>query len=85
MIEQGGKNLSGGEKKRIILARALVKHPRLLLLDEATAGIDSESERIIIENLEKSRKGMTTVIITHKLESFATILTQTIELSKLMK
>lgn len=49
------------------MARALVKHPRLLLLDEATAGVDSESEKIIIQNLQKSRKGMTTIIITHKI------------------
>ena len=40
--------MEGGEKQRIILARALVKHPRLLLLDEATAGIDPASEKIII-------------------------------------
>ena len=82
MIEEGGKNLSGGEKQRIILARALVKHPRLLLLDEATAGIDPHSERIIIENLQKTRTDMTTLIITHKIESFQPILTETIYLSK---
>ena len=48
IIEEKGKNLSGGEKQRIIMARALVKNPRLLLLDEATAGVDGESEKIII-------------------------------------
>ena len=82
MIEEGGKNLSGGEKQRIILARALIKNPRLLLLDEATSGIDPQSESIIIDNLIKERKGMTTLIITHKLDSFKPILTGIIELGK---
>jgi ABC-type bacteriocin/lantibiotic exporter with double-glycine peptidase domain len=75
-IETKGNNLSGGEKQRIIMARALVKHPRLLLLDEATAGVDSASERIIIDNLARSREGMTIIIITHKLENFIPIITK---------
>jgi ABC-type bacteriocin/lantibiotic exporter with double-glycine peptidase domain len=62
------------------MARALVKHPRLLLLDEATAGVDSKSEKIIIENLAKSTKGMTIIIISHKLENFLPIITKCIEL-----
>ena len=82
IIEEKGKNLSGGEKQRIIMARALVKNPRLLLLDEATAGVDGESEQIIIENLRKSRKDMTTIIITHKIDNFKPILTEIIDLSK---
>lgn len=52
LISERGSNLSGGEKQRLILARALVKNPRLLLLDEGTSGIDTESEKIIIKNLK---------------------------------
>ena len=66
-ITEKGNNLSGGEKQRVILARALIKHPRLLLMDEGTSGIDTESEKIIINNLKNHRKEMTTILITHKL------------------
>lgn len=80
LINEKGSNLSGGEKQRIILARALVKNPQLLLLDEGTSGIDPESEKIIIDNLGKHRSNMTTILITHKIEPFLPILTQTINL-----
>lgn len=80
MINEKGSNLSGGEKQRLILARGLVKHPRLLLLDESTSGVDSESERVIINNIAKHRPDMTTILITHKLEPFESILTSVIKL-----
>jgi ABC-type bacteriocin/lantibiotic exporter with double-glycine peptidase domain len=63
-----------------VLARALVKHPRLLLLDECTSGIDSTSESIIINNLAQHRSDMTTILITHKLDPFVPILSDTISL-----
>mgnify|MGYP000877954276 CR=1 FL=1 len=70
MVQERGSNLSGGEKQRLILARALVKNPRLLLLDECTSGVDSASEEVIINNLSKYREHMTTITITHKLDPF---------------
>lgn len=80
MVNEKGNNLSGGERQRLVLARALVKHPRLLLLDECTSGIDSHSEQIIIKNLSEHRKDMTTILITHKLDPFELILSETINL-----
>jgi ABC-type multidrug transport system fused ATPase/permease subunit len=80
LINEKGSNLSGGEKQRLILARALIKEPRLLLLDEGTSGIDSESEKIIINNLANHRSNMTTILITHKIDPFSPILTQIINL-----
>ena len=78
LVEEKGGNFSGGEKQRLILARALVKKPRLLLLDEGTTGIDSTSEKIIIENLRDHRNEFTTILITHKLDPFESILTKKI-------
>ena len=79
-VNERGSNLSGGERQRLVLARALVKHPRLLLLDECTSGIDGHSEQVIIRNLLAHRKDMTTLLITHKIEPFSSILSQTINL-----
>lgn len=63
--------ISGGQRQRIAIARALISDPDLLLMDEATANIDSENERLITEAILKDREGRTTIIVAHQL---ATIL-----------
>ncbi len=66
-VGEKGLTLSGGQRQRIALARAFLKNPRLLLLDEATAYLDNESERLIQEALERLMSGKTTFIIAHRL------------------
>ncbi len=61
----GGK-LSGGEKQRILLARAFIKNSDILLLDEPTSNLDSNNEKIIFDYIEKIRKNKTILLIAHK-------------------
>ena len=67
MIEERGANLSGGQRQRIALARALAVNPRILILDEATAALDYESERIIQRNMRRIVRDRTVIVIAHRL------------------
>ena len=67
IIGEGGNNLSGGEKQRISIARAILKDAPIIILDEATASIDSENEHIIQEAISQLTKGKTIITIAHRL------------------
>lgn len=70
VVGDNGIRLSGGERQRIALARALLRNPRLLVLDEATSSLDRENQHLIQEALDRLRKQMTIVVIAHR---FSTI------------
>lgn len=69
MVGEKGIAISGGQKQRISIARAMIKNPDILILDDSLSAVDAKTETAIIENIESSRKGKTTIISTHRLSA----------------
>jgi ATP-binding cassette subfamily C protein len=71
LVGERGTLVSGGERQRIALARALLRHPKLLILDEATSALDSESERAVLAELRKMISRPTIILVAHRAENLA--------------
>ena len=69
LIGERGVSISGGQKQRISLARAFIRQPEVLILDDSLSAVDAQTERRIIQNIQKVRANQTTIIVTHRLSA----------------
>jgi ATP-binding cassette, subfamily B, multidrug efflux pump len=69
MLGERGVTVSGGQKQRLAIARALIKDPAILILDDAVSAVDTKTEEAIIKNLKKIRKGKTTMMVAHRIST----------------
>src|SRR5205807_2905373 len=69
VVGERGVKMSGGEKQRVAIARAIVRDPKILVFDEATSNLDSHSEKLIQDSLDKLAAGRTTLVISHRLST----------------
>ena len=69
LVGENGLSLSGGQKQRLGIARALLSNPEILILDDSLSAVDSNTEKTIIENIKKTRKGKTNIIVAHRISA----------------